>query len=417
MYSAYHFNHSWPVFNKLVDVVKHPYSDSLFSDPYFTTHTFWSPAKTNNGLYKEGPDFNHAYFAEQEDQVYETARYILDTYGHLGKTFIFQNWEGDWMLRGSNRQWEDNPSSVPDDIEWQIEGMARMWRAYMRGIERATAEFPNASSEVQYAVEFNKVFRPANGIRRTMMQLGVPCLVADVIPKVRMHLSSWSAYDGNFDEPSTDRAFPVGLWHGLEIAAYYTNDTKGLDGIPVQLGEYGMNENPPFTNLSESQIRDRYDKVVALVSALGVPNVYLWNLHGSGEQSVNLSKGTQYDTAFLYQVLDGKWVKEPDGSWGIAGQLLKDKYFACTPLTNQLPLLPETSFLLYPNPTKGTIYLDVGNKHGQYRLFNLMGQLVHESAYQGTRPYHLPSLEDGVYLIEVDVGDKKPLRKRLIISH
>lgn len=333
MFEAYPFNHDWPSFNEPAEVIAHDDMDSLFSDPYFTKHAFWAPSKGVNGYYKEGADRNHDRFLDTEDQIYEAAKVLLEKYGHMNKTFLFQNWEGDWMLRGTNRQWEDNPSSIPDDIEWQVEGMARMWRAHIRGIEKAVAEFPDAIAKIQYAVEFNKLWKNVNGTRVTMMDLNVPCVIADVVPKVRMHLSSWSAYDGNFEEG--DRPFPTGYWNGLEIAAYYTNNTKEIDGFPVQLGEIGMNENPPYQSLGDDEIRDRYDEIVGMVAALNVPNVYLWNLYGSGQQGVDLVKGEQYETDYLYQVLDGKWVFEPDGSLGVAASQLKDNYFLIIP--NEAP--------------------------------------------------------------------------------
>ncbi len=326
MYNAYPFNHTWPDFNQPVDVIKHQFVDSLFSDPYFKTHAFWAPSKNVNGFYKDGADRNHNRYIDVENQMYLAAREILLKYGNMGKKFIFQNWEGDWMLRGEGTQWEADPGSIPDDVQWQVEGMARMWRAYMRGIERAAAEFPQATSKIQYAVEFNKLYYLANGVRRTMMDLNIPSVIADVLPKVRMHLASWSSYDGIFDEPTT-RPFPTGLWNGMEMASYYINDTKNIGGIPVQIGEFGINENPPYQGLSNDVIVDRYNKLVAMVSKLGVQNVYLWNFYGSGQQNVQLEKGVKYDASYLYQVLDGKWVVEPDNTFGLAAKHLRDNYF------------------------------------------------------------------------------------------
>ncbi|WP_258103411.1 T9SS type A sorting domain-containing protein [Marinoscillum sp. MHG1-6] len=356
MYEAYPFNHNWPTFNEPAEVVVHPAMDTLFSDPYFTTHAFWAPSKGVNGYYKNGADRNHDRFLDTEEQIYQAASAILSNYGHLDKTFIFQNWEGDWMLRGNNRQWEDNAANIPDDVMWQIEGMARMWRAHMRGIERAVSEHPGAIAKVQYAVEFNKLFYNTGGSRKTMMELGVPCVIADVLPRVRSHLSSWSSYDGNFEE--SGKPYPTGLWNGVEIADYYTNDTDNLEGVPVQLGEIGMNENPVFSELSAADITDRYDKIVAMVGQLGLANVYLWNLYGSGAQNVTLEKGVEYDTQYLYDVLDGKWVIEPDNTFGIAGGHIKDTYFSSL---NQAPELVNPLADLILNQGFGSYTIDLGN--------------------------------------------------------
>lgn len=328
MYEAYPFNSTWPQYAEMADVIKETQVDELFADPYFTSHAFWAPSKFVNGFYKEGADRNHARYLEVEEQNYRAAKELLTRYGNMGKTFTFQNWEGDWMLRGNNKQWEDDKTTIPDDVNWEVEGMARMWRASMCGIERAVAEFPNATSKIQYAVEFNKLFTTVNGVRKTMMDVDVPCVVADVIPKVRMHLSSWSAYDGNWEE--TNKPYPTGFWNGMEIAAYYTNSTKGLEGIPVQIGEIGINENAPFQSLTDAAILDRYAKIVGMVSALGVQKVYIWNLYASGAQSVALEKNTQYSKEYLYQVLDGKWIIEPDNTFGLVGNYLKNNFFLDT---------------------------------------------------------------------------------------
>ncbi|MEM9297327.1 MAG: hypothetical protein AAGA64_02985, partial [Bacteroidota bacterium] len=354
MFNAYPFNSNWPTFNEPAEVIMSAEVDELFSDPYFDTHAFWSPAKGVNRFFSDGPDRNHDRYLDVERQLYNAAKVILQNYGNMGKTFLFQNWEGDWMLRGSVRNWERRPNNVPDDIDWQVEGMARMWRAVMRGIERAIDEFPGATSKLQYAVEFNKLFYNNGNTRVTMMDLGIPSVVENVLPKVRMHMSSWSAYDGNFDEPGI-RSFPTGMWNGVEIASYFTNGTKGLDGVPVQIGEIGINENPLYQSPGDDVIIERYDKMVAMVAELGVQNFYLWNLYGSGERQIVLEKGVQYSTDTLYQFLDGKWIIEPDNTFGVAGSLLKDDYF----IRNNVPTVDNSLSNLKLNEGFGTTQIDL----------------------------------------------------------
>jgi hypothetical protein len=354
MKEAYPFNSAWPVFAEMKDVINDERVDQLFSDPYFTSHAFWAPSKGVNGFYKNGADRTHSKYLEVEEQNYRAAKELLTKYGDMGKKFLFQNWEGDWMLRGNNKQWEDNPANIPDDVQWEIEGMARMWRASMRGIEKAVAEFPNATSEIQYAVEYNKLFDNVNGVRKPLMEIGIPCLVADVLPKVRMHMASWSAYDGNWEE--SGKPYPTGFWNGMEIAGYFTNNTKGLEGVPVQIGEIGLNENTPFKSLSDAEIISRYDKIIAMTAKLGVQNVYIWNLYNSGAQSVALEKDTQYAESYLYQVLDGKWVIEPDNTFGLVGGHLKDNYFNDF---NIDPVVSQTIEDVYVNIGFGTEEIDL----------------------------------------------------------
>ena len=37
--------------------------------------------------------------AEETAQLKACAAFLLQTYGGLGKTFVFENWEGDWASR------------------------------------------------------------------------------------------------------------------------------------------------------------------------------------------------------------------------------------------------------------------------------------------------------------------------------
>ena len=326
MSDGYPFNHTWATsYDEMMNVIQEDQVDQLFADPYFTRHAFWAPAKYVNGFYKSGPDRNHERYLEVEAENYRAAKEILTRYGDLGKTYLFQNWEGDWMLRQNYAAWEDDPNTIPDDVEWEIEGMARMWRAAMRGIETAIAEFPNATSKIQYAVEFNRLYKNVGGTRQTLMDLNVPCVVADVIPKVRMHMASWSSYDGLWEE--NNKPFPTSFWNGMEIADYYTNSTKGLDGVAVQIGEIGINENTPFQSLTDQEITDRYAKLIAMTAKLGVQNLFIWNLYCSGAQSVALDKGVEYSSEYLYANLDGKWIFEPDESLGLVGSYIRNNYF------------------------------------------------------------------------------------------
>ncbi|WP_439130898.1 T9SS type A sorting domain-containing protein [Polaribacter sp.] len=328
MESAYHFNQDWPNFQNLKEVAQHQNVDSLFKRNHIKKHTFWTTTK-NQSFYKEGLDFNHQNFLDQEQQFYDLTKYLLETYGSMNKSFIYQNWEGDWMLRGQGVNWEDNASLIPDDIEWLTEGMARLFRARQRGVERARNEHTNATAKVFHAIEFNKMWMLKNGNRITMIENNTPSVIENVIPHTRIDLSSWSAYDGDWE--NTD--FPLGhaMWRGLEIARYFTTETKELDSsFPVQIGEFGINENPPFNgDNTEAVLHDKYGKFIGVALGLGIPNFYLWNLYGNdrnGPDNFTWEKDTQYEQAFLYDYLIGKWLVKPDGSWGITANFFMNQW-------------------------------------------------------------------------------------------
>jgi hypothetical protein len=79
---------------------------------------------------------------------------------------------------------------------------------------------------------------------------------------------------------------------------------------------------------------------------------------------------------------------------------LSDLGFQCT--NNLLDNEEESSFVVYPNPAKTSIYLNFkGEKDFTYRIFNTNGQCVSEGELKvGQNETSISHLQDGVYLIE-----------------
>lgn len=419
MESAYPFNHNWPNFSDLKNVVEHPMIDSLFQRTHVKTHTFWTTTKSQ-GVYREGPDFNHDFFLDQEQQFYDLTYYLLDTYGELDKTFVYQNWEGDWMLRGEGVNWENNPSTIPADVEWRMEGMARMFRARQRGLQRARDEFQDASSQVFHAIEFNKLWMASGGQRITMMENNTPSVLGNVIPSTRIDLSSWSAYDASW----SDNANPHGhaMWKGLEIAKYYTNQTGKLNNAtPVQIGEFAINENPPYNNgLTETNIRNRYGRYIGVALGLDIPNFYLWNLYGSGQQGgpdgFEWEKDVQYETEFLYEWLDGKWLIEPDETWGWAATFLMEQWEQPLSTTDFLNASKDT-VKVYPNPSKGRFTIEGIQKNTRIRILDINGKPITKFTSTGLKQdINIENLPKGMYLILISDANNSTLTKKLIIN-
>lgn len=417
MYNAYHFNHNWPVFQTLKDVAEHEHVDSLFKRTHIKTHTFWTTSK-NKGDWKDGPDFNHDSYLDEEEQFYELTKHLLETYGNMDKTFVYQNWEGDWMLRGQGVNWENNPGLIPDDIAWDLEGMSRLFRARQRGTERARNEVTGITSEVLHGIEFNKLWLNLGGNRVLISEHGTPSVIEDVIPHTRIDLSSWSAYDGAW----TNTTNPQGhaLWKGLEVANYFTTSTgKISNGIPVQIGELGINENPPYNGPNDqSLIETRYGKYIGVALGLGIPNFYLWNLYGSGQQGgpagFTWEKDTQYSEAFLYQWLDGKWLVEPDGTWGIAAAFLMQQW-ANTMSVNDFQALND-NIILYPNPTSDFFKLEKIDAPSSIRIIDSNGKLVRVLAYEPGKQIEVSDLSEGIYYISISNSNMTNSTKKLIIK-
>lgn len=417
MFNAYHFNHTWPNFQTIKEVAQHHYIDSLFKREHIKTHTFWTTTK-NQGDWKDGPDFDHASYLDEEEEFYELTKHLLDTYGNMNKTFVYQNWEGDWMLRGQGVLWEQNPALIPVYLDWEIEGMARMFRARQRGTERARNEYNNINANVYHGIEFNKLWWNDSGTRKTMMESGIPCVAADVITKTRIDLSSWSAYDGGW----TNSTNPHGhaMWKGLEMAKYFTNQTGEVPfDTPVQIGEFAINENPPYNgNNNQNVIENRYGRYIGVALGLDIPNFYLWNLYGSGQQGgpagFTWEKDTQYGEAFLYQWLDGKWMVEPDGSWGFAATYLMQQW---ANLMSSEDFSGEfNQIFLYPNPTSEYFKLNNVNSKAFVNIIDSKGKLIKSIDYEPGMDIKVSEMQSGVYYIKVLNNEIKNITKKLIIK-
>lgn len=417
MKNAYHFNHTWPNFNTLKEVAQHSMMDALFTRDHIKKHTFWTTTK-NQSFYKNGPDFNHENYLDQEQQFYDLTKYLLETYGSLNKTFTYQNWEGDWMLRGQGVNWEGDPSLIPDDVDWKIEGMARLFRARQRGTERARNEHTDANSKVFHAIEFNKLWMQKNGTRITMMQNNTPSVLGNIIPSTRIDLSSWSAYDGGWYDANN----PLGhaMWKGLEVARYYTNETGDLNAdFPVQIGEFGINENPPYYQgiTVPKGITNRYERYIGVALGLGIPNFYLWNLYGNdkaGPDGFTWEKDTQYDTDFLNQWLVGKWLIKPDGSWGVAASFLMEQW--AVPLSSDNSLEVNNQLILYPNPAKNFIQLKGLNDNTRISVFDINGRMIKNVIYFENDAIDVTKFNTGTYILKIQENNRLIAFKKLIIN-
>ena len=415
MESAYHFNDTWPNFANLKEVAQHQHIDSLFKRTHIKKHTFWTTTK-NQSFYKNGPDFNHANHLDQEQQFYDLTKYLLETYGTTNKTFTYQNWEGDWMLRGEGVPWETDPSTIPDDVDWEMEGMARLFRARQRGTERARNEFSGATAKIFHAIEFNKLWMLKNGARITMMDNNTPSVLGNVIPATRIDLSSYSAYDaGWFD---TNNPLGHAMWKGLEIARYFTTQTGDITtNCPVQIGEFGINENPLYYEgiSNPTGITNRYARYIGVALGLGIPNFFLWNLYGNdkaGPDGFTWEKDTQYDTAFLNQWLAGKWLKTPDGTWGVAATFLMKQW--APKLSTNSSLFHNNQITLYPNPAKNYIQLQGINDNTQVSIFDLNGRVLQSVPYSKNEIIDVSKLSNGTYILKVQEANKTIESKKLI---
>ena len=308
---AYRFNSTWdlPVHSTYADIARHPYFQAAFARPFNIIALELYPAGIRDtkgvGLDLLTPTMN---FSDDEAQIYALTKYLLETYRERDVTFLLQNWEGDWMFRGSSRQaWLKG--NVPD-LDARVDLYVRWFAARQRGVERARAEVTGTRCRVFHAVEVNKVFDALQGL---------PTLTTHVLPKIRPDYISWSCYDGLKTEARSADKTAIGLWQGLEIIQHYARTVQhDAAGRPaVYIGEIGFPEQvvPP-----ESAV-EMMDAALGVFFARHIPYILYWELYCNERKDGTRSLVTASEPA---QELRGFWLIKPDGTLGGTGAYFRE---------------------------------------------------------------------------------------------
>jgi hypothetical protein len=284
---GYSFNSDWPYSPPhppaaLDQIIRHPHYAQAFEFPFSTICLEVGPL--GQGPFADGFDM-----AAHEREVYGVALYLLQTYRDRDLTFILQNWEGDWIYRGTFDEW---PVGGQENISRRSQRMIEWFSARQRAVSNARKDAPGGRVRVLHAVEVN---RPMDSL------LGKPTLLTHVLPHARPDLVSWSAYDGLADE--------VSLWHGIELL-------RQSSGVPVYVGEIGY---PEWDKTAEQAVA-WWDKRIAALLALDVPYIVHWELYCNEPRD---GIGRHEAMVRPQGVMSGYWLLRPDGSVSFAGEYFK----------------------------------------------------------------------------------------------
>ncbi len=224
---SYRFNSVWPRFGSLTEMARHAYYRTLFRKP-FTTYFLTAYALRNrDGAYwRKG--VSDEQYARERDEFRELATLLLTEYRGTGKTFVLQNWEGDWAIRGSmsTEPRHDPPTTA-------IDGMVRWQNARQEGVELARRAVGRTDVRVYHACEVNLVALAMEG-RTTVTN--------NVLPRTRCDLYSYSAYDtigAAADDPDKGRAL---FRRALDYLASKAPDSPAFGAKNVFIGEFGWPE-------------------------------------------------------------------------------------------------------------------------------------------------------------------------------
>jgi hypothetical protein len=206
---------------------------------------------------------------------------LLETYRDSGKTFVLQNWEGDWSLRGGAPGNDPSPGNVKGMIDW--------FNARQDGVDAARRRVNARGVNVYHATEVNHV-------ARAMKHDGVT-VTNDVLPHTHCDLYSYSAYD----VPTHDaEQFRV----ALDYLKAKSPDSKQFGADNVYVGEYGAPEN--VVGGPDEQLR-RVRSATQTALHFGARYVVYWELYCNEPVRELTTRPTNDD-------LRGFWLIRPDGS-------------------------------------------------------------------------------------------------------
>lgn len=276
----------WPVVTTLEALADTPYYRALFAKNFDTfILTAFRPGRPAS-YWREG--FSAEDEQAEEDSFASLAGYLLRTYGQTGKTFIIQNWEGDWALRGTF-----DPATKPTPTA--TAAMIRWLTARQRGVERARKEFGAASgARVFHACEVNLV--------RQAMEREEPSVTTDVLPKIAVDLASYSAWD--------TKDSPERFGEALAFIAHHKKPTEPFGEHGVYVGEFGL----PESEATPERVFERTKRLLAVAREFGCPYAVYWQVY-CNEPIVKPAKANADFKGF--------WLVRPDGTRSPVGELFR----------------------------------------------------------------------------------------------
>jgi hypothetical protein len=287
--SGYQYNSKWdlPKDITLAKLAQHPYYKQAFDVPVKTIVLSTSAGYPNDS----------AGFIQEEKEYYELALYLLTNYRNRDVTFILENWEGDWIVRGGtgwDAQWgRVNP---PADVDLRFQKLRQLFTARQQGVNRARATVSNSKCKVYHAIEVNKVIDA---------MYGVPTVTTQVLPFVETDMVSWSAYDAtDFDKTGLD------LYKGIDFIKQQMKPTAAMKNKVVFLGEIGIPEMA--TKNLPQEFRERWDTYMAVCLAQNIPYMIMWELYCN--ETAKDVKIEQPNATKNNRDLNGFWLVRPDGT-------------------------------------------------------------------------------------------------------
>lgn len=272
----YALNSTWPEVATLDALADSAHYRALFDRDFDTFMlTSFRPGRPA-GYWRDR--FTEADERAEEDCFAALAGHLLRTYAAGRKTFIIQNWEGDWAVRGGF-----DPATPPPPAA--TANMIRWLAARQRGVARARRAAPSTGARVFHACEVNLV--------RQAMERNAASVAVDVLPHVPVDLVSYSAWDTK-DSPERFAA-------ALNFIATHRRPTEPFGRRGVYVGEFGLPESEATPQEVLARVRD----LVAEATRFGCPYAVYWQLYCNEPVAAEPRANGDFK---------GFWLVRPDGT-------------------------------------------------------------------------------------------------------
>ena len=214
------------------------------------------------------------------DALYDLTYYLCTRYAGTNKTFILQNWEGDWACMDVA-----NPATDPEDGIFQR--MIEWTNIRQDAVNDARRDANQAGVRVYHALEVNLLDKAMKGGKT---------VANNVIPYTYCDYYSYSAYDTESDPEK----FAAALDYLREKAQ--NNLIPGKSRIYV--GEFGLPEN----EFGTKSVMNVVKSVTEICRAKGIDYILYWQLYDNEVYDPSVSVYDQTD-----ENCRGFWLVTPSG--------------------------------------------------------------------------------------------------------
>lgn len=317
-YPDWNGNYPWPGYSSLTSLSQTSYFKQAFSNPSLSTYILTAYTPSIPGTSNADEYWLYGMTAAQEQaetqSFYNVTMYLLNEYKGTGKTFIFEQWEGDWALRDGPGNDGSHDGTITTE---QTNGMIEWINARQAGIDEARAQFdaenPNPDVNVYGTLEVNRV-------EDAMKEQGIGSgyssytVTDDVLPYTNVDFASYSSYDTEYNTSGTYSYANAVQFLANHLPASAIN---GQNTQSVYVGEYGANatwpEGNPSSPISGTQpagnVNSMIDNVINTVKADGMPYALYWEIY-SNENANGVTPPTNGNNAGT----DGFSMILPDGT-------------------------------------------------------------------------------------------------------